>query len=282
MFFTLPYGESLLAKDKSKFKKIIAVIAQKGGVGKSTVTTQLAILLSTFGKRVLVVNSDTHQDSIGDALKNRQDKNIASITISTKNLRKELKNSSLLEGFDLALIDGEGSMHEHSKGALEVCDYFIIPILPSQFDINSYARYVSAVVEPTSEYKDLEGGVFINQDEYDASTAETLEILKEYPVPIFTNSLIRSKLIKKAAGLGMGIAEYRRNANATKSLFEFAKELFAAADIQINNFSLTEYIKRSQVKKNLQKGGTSDARVNKDKKTINNQKARNSASELNV
>ena len=52
--------ESLLASlnPKSSVKKVIAVLSGKGGVGKSTVTSMLAVAMSKKGKRVGVLDAD--------------------------------------------------------------------------------------------------------------------------------------------------------------------------------------------------------------------------------
>ena len=53
-------AESLLAKPnpKSNVKKVIAVVSGKGGVGKSTVTSMLAVSMARKGKRVGVLDAD--------------------------------------------------------------------------------------------------------------------------------------------------------------------------------------------------------------------------------
>ena len=53
-------AESLLAElnPKSSVKKVIAVISGKGGVGKSTVTSMLAVAMAREGKRVGVLDAD--------------------------------------------------------------------------------------------------------------------------------------------------------------------------------------------------------------------------------
>ncbi len=53
-------AESLLAKlnPKSNVKKVIAVVSGKGGVGKSTVTSMLAVAMQRKGKRVAVLDAD--------------------------------------------------------------------------------------------------------------------------------------------------------------------------------------------------------------------------------
>lgn len=53
-------AESLLAdlNPKAKVKKVIAVVSGKGGVGKSTVTSMLAVAMARKGKRVGVLDAD--------------------------------------------------------------------------------------------------------------------------------------------------------------------------------------------------------------------------------
>ena len=53
-------AESLLAamNPKSSIKKVIAVVSGKGGVGKSTVTSMLAVAMAREGKRVGVLDAD--------------------------------------------------------------------------------------------------------------------------------------------------------------------------------------------------------------------------------
>ena len=52
--------ESLLAQlnPKSNVKKVIAVVSGKGGVGKSTVTSMLAVAMARKGKRVGILDAD--------------------------------------------------------------------------------------------------------------------------------------------------------------------------------------------------------------------------------
>ena len=53
-------AESLLAKlnERSTVKKVIAVVSGKGGVGKSTITSMLAVAMARRGKRTAVLDAD--------------------------------------------------------------------------------------------------------------------------------------------------------------------------------------------------------------------------------
>lgn len=62
-------AESLLAKlnPKASVKKVIAVVSGKGGVGKSTVTSMLAVAMAKRGKRVGILDADITGPSIPKA-----------------------------------------------------------------------------------------------------------------------------------------------------------------------------------------------------------------------
>ena len=62
-------AESLLAQlnPKSSVKKVIAVVSGKGGVGKSTVTSMLAVAMAKSGKRVGVLDADITGPSVPTA-----------------------------------------------------------------------------------------------------------------------------------------------------------------------------------------------------------------------
>ena len=62
-------AESLLAQlnPKSSVKKVIAIVSGKGGVGKSTVTSMLAVAMAKKGKRVGVLDADITGPSVPTA-----------------------------------------------------------------------------------------------------------------------------------------------------------------------------------------------------------------------
>lgn len=258
----------------------ISAVAQKGGGGKSTTITQLATCYSLFEQKVLVINTDLHQDSVGDVLSKRGDPNITCITISNKNLRNELKKGSLLSNYDVILIDGEGNMNEFSRVALEVSDFFILPMKPSQFDLNSYARYMGSVIDPVLASKDLKGGVLINEDHKKVSTRETIEAVKAFGVPVFDATIPHSEYISKASGKGVSVAEYRTNDPIVEVYFNFIQELNRSCEFKIQNFKISEFRKRAIVQKNKIERDKHVGRQGNQKKNQHNRGTRSQTCEL--
>ena len=59
-----PIQEDKVKKNIDKIQNVIAVLSGKGGVGKSTVATNIALYLANEGKKVGLLDSDFHGPTI--------------------------------------------------------------------------------------------------------------------------------------------------------------------------------------------------------------------------
>ena len=85
---------------------IISVLNIKGGVGKTTVATNLAVGIAKTGKSVLLIDTDTQGSAV--AWRGEREQSDANVTVislcSAAALRKQI--IGFREGFDCIIIDG--------------------------------------------------------------------------------------------------------------------------------------------------------------------------------
>lgn len=113
--------------------KHIVLLNPKGGCGKTTIATHIAVYASTMGLRVALADHDKQQSS-HDWLKSRPRRcaDIAAIAAY---------DGESLEGeFDVMVHDMPGSAVSSQMGVASACDKLIIPITPSPIDIKAALR----------------------------------------------------------------------------------------------------------------------------------------------
>lgn len=111
---------------------LIAVMNQKGGVGKTTVATHLAVAGARAGKRVLLVDAD-RQASARDWHAAGDGCGVQVIGVDTPSSVASL--TSVSKAYDLVVIDGAPSASLLSAALLKVVDRVVIPVQPSPYDI---------------------------------------------------------------------------------------------------------------------------------------------------
>lgn len=131
--------------------KVISLIAQKGGVGKTTLSTCLAVQAVQDGKRVLVVDLDPQATaSFWSDIRKKPD-DPAVMSIQPVRLPAVLKAASDA-GTDIVIIDGAAVSKEVAYSAAEVADLVLIPFKAAVFDINSVAQTVQTVKQVGSNF----------------------------------------------------------------------------------------------------------------------------------
>ncbi len=163
------------AKENSKRARVMSVVNQKGGVGKTTTTVNLAACLGALGKKVLLIDLDPQGNTTSGFGVNKKglDRSVYDLLIGEGDareiLRREVcKNCDLipsnieLAGAEIELVEMENRVKRLKQGFIAIrdeYDYVLIDCPPSLglLTLNALTASDSVLVPIQCEYYALEG-----------------------------------------------------------------------------------------------------------------------------
>jgi chromosome partitioning protein len=122
--------------------KVIAVLNQKGGCGKTTISTNLTHALSLQGYRVLLVDADP-QGNARDWQEVNNGDLFPVVGLDRETLPKDL--AAISATYDYVVIDGAPQIAKLTAAAIKAADLVIIPVQPSPYDIWACADTVDLI-----------------------------------------------------------------------------------------------------------------------------------------
>jgi len=193
---------------------VIAVTNLKGGVGKTTVTTNLAVSFMKRGKDVCIVDTDLGQQSSMEWSGNRSEERprIPVFGVSIKQLNKEV--ADLAKRFDIVLIDGTPQLSELADRTILASDLLVIPLTPSIYDFRGFENFLQRF-EQVKGLKEASGGlvrafILLNRVVPNTKVSKDIEeAVKEYEVEVLKTKLANRIAYVDTATNGTGVLEYK-------------------------------------------------------------------------
>ena len=164
----------------------IAITSLKGGVGKTTIATNLAVSFAQKGKSVCIIDTDSEQESSIIWSEQRPD-TLAGVTVlrvGEKNLIREVNQHA--KNYDVVILDGSPQLSELANATMLASDIVIVPISPSAFDFWSLDKFLGRFRQAQQMKEDLELYILLNK----FNEAQNIgKDLSESSLPIFCVSL---------------------------------------------------------------------------------------------
>jgi chromosome partitioning protein len=213
---------------------IIAVGGTKGGTGKSTVSTNIVVMLARAGRDVLLVDAD-EQGTAGDftTMRNQSRPDGAGYTcIALKGRAVVTEITRLRAKYDDIVIDVGAGETASQKGALAVATLYLVPLAPRSFDVWTLEKVAALVEDARVTNPSLDAAVFLNRADASGTENEAAaEIITAQPaLRLLAATLGNRKSYARASTAGLAVAELRpSDAKASGEVAALIAEIGAGA-----------------------------------------------------
>ena len=222
--------------------KVIAIANQKGGVGKTTTTVNLAACLAQKGRKVLLIDSDPQGNSTsGLGFDKRDIKKCIYDTLIDDVPMKELIIHSSREGrlksslervkhdYDYVLIDCPPSLGLLTINALTAASSVLIPIQCEFYALEGVSQLMNTIklvqrnLNPALK---LEGVVMTMYDARTNLSADVVDEVKKYFETKMYNTIIpRNVRLSEAPSHGQPVIVYDPKSKGAMVYQELAREV---------------------------------------------------------
>ncbi|CEE60310.1 CobQ/CobB/MinD/ParA nucleotide binding domain protein [Xanthomonas citri pv. citri] len=207
---------------------IVGLLNQKGGVGKTTLSVNLAAALARNGERVLLIDADPQGSALDWAAAREGEPLFSVVGFPRPTVHKEI--GQLGQGYDHIVIDGPPRVTDLARSAIMAADVVLIPVQPSPYDIWA-ADEVVKLIEEARVYKDgLKAAFVVNRKIVNTAIGRDVgEALAAYPVPALAASVTQRVIFAEAAAQGRAVHEIDSAGPATAEIEAVRAELMEFA-----------------------------------------------------
>lgn len=213
---------------------IILVGGEKGGTGKSTLATNLAVEFARAGGDILIFDTDEQKSMTNWGWLRDEDPSLGQIAMVSKTGEINKEVPKFIGKFDHIIIDAGGQESQEIRSSLMVADIVYSPVRPSSLDLSTLAKMdklaeFAKTINSNLVCRIILNGCSTNPVVTDADDAE--DYINDSDFLHFTTSKVRiceRATYKHAVSCGRGVTEMegkKANEKASEEIRAFFKEV---------------------------------------------------------
>jgi chromosome partitioning protein len=206
----------------------IALVSQKGGVGKSTLAISIAWELAARGGSVLVVDGDPQGTArIACEVAAEAGKQPPAVVSLGKDMCKP-ENLRRFERFDHLVIDTPAKLGDVQRAALMMAEIALVPISQSGAEVWGNTDTIALISQAQTINTTLKGAmVFVRKLPSTALGKRARAIFEESEFPLLATETMFRVAWQEAITAGMGVAQYAPRDKAARELRAVVDEILA-------------------------------------------------------
>jgi chromosome partitioning protein len=190
----------------------IAFLNQKGGVGKTTLATNVAGQLAILGNSVILIDSDPQASALDWSAARQRQALFPVVGVPKPSVHKDL--GAIADGYDYVVLDSPPRQDALVKSVMLAADLLVIPVQPSPYDVWAAEETVKLVEEATVLKDSLK-------------SRDVGEALDRYPVPTLATHIHQRVSFAESALTGLIVSETDPKSLAAQEIRKLTEELLA-------------------------------------------------------
>jgi chromosome partitioning protein len=209
---------------------IVSFLNQKGGVGKSTLSINVAAFLARKSRKVLLIDADTQGTATAWAAL-REDSSFQVVAMARDNMARDAM--AMAGDYQDVIIDGPPGAGKRTREAIIVSDVVMVPIEPSGASIWS-SRDTVAQIQEAQIYKPALKAAFVVSRKLTNTVLgrDVREMAAANGFPLLQSEIVNRVGFAEALTLGKTVFEWGGGKDAAQDIEKLCSELERINDVE--------------------------------------------------